>query len=482
MKKLLIAAFAAPLLLTSCQTFRPDRQDEPASDLVSSDFSTGKNAELPDQYLWWQDFQSAQLDRLIAECMGGNLTLLQAEARLRQAKARAIQAGAALTPTLGLEAGASGTQLRSTDTTGTTTTVGSEAYSFGLAASYEVDLWGRIRSSRNNAKELFAASREDLNAAAISVTAQAASTWLLYTEKMAQIAVLNEQLSTNRKVTHTLEQRSLKGRSTALEVYQQKQTLAATEALLPQAEAEAKALLSSLAIIQGKAPQSFAVPKTKALPPLPKLPATGLPADLLNNRPDIQAAYLRLSAADWAVASAKANRLPALSLTGTAQYNSDSFDSLFDNWLLNLAGNLTAPLLDGGRRKAEVDLQTALADERLAAYRATVLDAIKEVEDALSYELRIGENLAAQQRELDYAGKALTAARTRYLNGGIDYLNVLQALTSVQRLQRSTLTTQRLLLTNRVSLYRALGGIRLSNKQLKQLEAASISTAKEPQS
>ena len=149
--------------------------------------------------------------------------------------------------------------------------------------------------------------------------------------------------------------------------------------------------------------------------------------------------------------------MPALRLNGSATYQSGEFGQLFDNWILNIASGLTAPLIDGGRRTAEVRRQQAIRDELLAGYKYTVIKAVADVENALHREQQQQVLLAAQQRELDFANKALKEAETRYRQGSIDYLNVMAALSSAQRLERQLITAQRTLLSYRVALYRALG-------------------------
>jgi outer membrane protein TolC len=167
---------------------------------------------------------------------------------------------------------------------------------------------------------------------------------------------------------------------------------------------------------------------------------------------------MRLQAADWQVAAARANRLPAIRLTATAQYGKGDMDVLFDNWLLSLAGNLTAPIFDGSRRAAEVDRRQAFADENLSAYRQAVLTAIKEVEDALVSEVKQREHIKALENVLVTARKALEEAGIRYRNGLTDYLPVLTQLLAVQNLERNLIRQRAILLNSRVSLYRSLGG------------------------
>ena len=244
----------------------------------------------------------------------------------------------------------------------------------------------------------------------------------------------------------------------ALDVYQQKQLVEDIRAEIPLVEAEEQVLMHELALLLGKPPGTSLKISREDLPEPAEIPATGLPADLLSSRPDLRRAGMRLKAADWQVAEARANRLPAISLTAKAQYGKGDVDVLFDNWLLSLAGNLTAPIFDGGRRSAEVDRRQAIADENLSAYRQAVLTAIKEVEDALVNEVKQREHIRALETVLSTARKALEQAGIRYRNGVTDYLPVLTQLLSVQGLERNLIRQRANLLNARISLHRSLGG------------------------
>jgi outer membrane protein TolC len=245
----------------------------------------------------------------------------------------------------------------------------------------------------------------------------------------------------------------------ALDVYQQKQVLEDVAAEIPLVEAQERLLMHELALLLGKLPQTALKISRTDLPKPLKIPAIGLPADLLAARPDLRAAGFRLKAADWQVAAARANRLPAINLAAQAAYGKGVLDVLFDNWLLSLAGNLTAPIFDGKRRSAEVDRTLAIADENLLAYREAVLTAIKEVEDAIVSELKQQEHVNSLEQVMVTARKAFAEARNRYRNGLTDYLPVLTQLLTVQRLERELIQKQTTLLIARVSLYRALGGM-----------------------
>jgi outer membrane protein, multidrug efflux system len=328
----------------------------------------------------------------------------------------------------------------------------------GLVSRYEIDLWGRVQARQRSARLRAEGSRQDLNAAAVTIAAEVARLWVGILTQRMQHALLQEQLRTNRILLELVELRFRNALASALDVYQQKQLVDNVLAEIPLVEQEEQLLLHQMAVLAGKPPSAELRITGNRLPELAPLPPTGLPADLLAARPDVMAAGLRLQAADWQIAEARANRLPALSLTGRTRYGEGELEALLDNWLLSLAANLILPLIDGGQRRAEVDRTRAAAEEQLAAYRGAVYTAVKEVEDALVQETKQREHIVRLGQVADTARKALEEAGVRYRKGLNDYLPVLTQLLSVQNLERDLIRRQANLLATRVGLFRALGG------------------------
>ena len=441
------------ILPLSC-SFLPEREGPIAPEVpeqFSEEGGTG-NSSLD----WWKDFGSPELDRLMEETFAGNFDLRRVEARLRQARADAAIAGAGLYPDLDLNAAGGATRARS-GSSGNRSTATTENYSLGLAASYEIDLWGRVRSTANRAGALFSASAGDLDTARISLAGEVTDRWLRAVELKSRLDLVAQQLETNRTYLRLLILRQHKGLATALAVFQQEQIVAGTQSLVPLLEADLSSIRYELAVLLGKPPRTDLGLTAESLPELPPLPRIGLPATLLENRPDIRAAYFRLEAADWGVSAARANRLPALTLTGDAGYSSTDFNELFNNWFAGFAAGLLAPLIDGGRRSAEADRALAVSDEQLASYRETVLTAFREVEDALVREQKQGDYIGFLGNQLNAAKNALAEALLRYQKGDSEYLDVLSSLNSVQTLERDMLSARRDLDLYRVALYRALG-------------------------
>ena len=438
----------------SCSPFTPREIPDAAGRLPETYALYNGDADLSTP--WWESVGSAELNRLINEALAESFTLKEAWARLQQSRAVAVQAGADGYPYLEGFASTDLTRRRTPSPGGGVD--GSDTYSLGLFSSYEVDLWGRVRGQREAAQYTLAATGADFQTARITIAAQVADRWVQLLSQQLQKRLLERQLENNLIFLDLIELRFRKAMVSALDVYQQKQVVENVRARIPLVEAQAQLLRHQLAVLLGRPPRAQLGLSQAALPVIGQLPAVGLPADLLASRPDVRAAGMRLKVAQWQVAVARANRLPALQLTAGAQYGASSMDLLFDTWLLNLAADLTAPLFDGGRRAAEVDRTRAEVDENLWTYRQVVLTAIKEVEDALESESRQREHIEGLEFVMAAARSGLEEAIQRYRRGLSDYLPVLTQLIAVQDLERDLIEQQETLIRYRIALYRSLGG------------------------
>jgi NodT family efflux transporter outer membrane factor (OMF) lipoprotein len=421
----------------------PERKTPPVA--VPESFTSTGEAEVPDR--WWKTFEDAELDRLVTEALGRNLDLKVAWDRLDQAAALARQAGAAEWPTLDAVGGFVTSRARTrSPLTGDADTATARDYLLGLTAAYEVDLWGRVRATRKAAELDVHATESDVVATAMLLAAQVATTWYQLVQQQASLDLLEEQRKVSRTLLDLVEVRFKQGAVSAVDVFQQRRQLEAVKAEIPLASMRSSLLEHQLAVLLGHPPARRVVEPARVIPGLPARPATGLPAALVQRRPDLRSAFARLAAADQRTAAAVANRLPALQLTGRLETGGSNTRDLFQLWLASLAANLTAPLLDGGRRAAEVDRTRAVASERLHQYGQAVLTAFQEVEDAMVQEL------------VGLAREELKRSRERYLNGATDYLPVLAAIQALQLLERQLLEEERKLVEYRIDLYRALGG------------------------
>jgi NodT family efflux transporter outer membrane factor (OMF) lipoprotein len=461
-EKVKMRHFTASIFLTltitcmtvACAPFAPPERASLETELPATFSNLAEDAS--PQQRWWESFQDSELNNLINELLKNNLSLKEAWARLDQANALVIKSGADLYPDLNIAADASVGRRQTKDTRKTTENI--QNYSLGMFSSYEIDLWGKIRSENEAAILSYSATKEDLNAAAMTLTASVAETWIRIISQRMQKQLLHKQLTANKKVLELIELRYNNSLASALDVFQQRQVVFRSEAQIPMVEQSEALLLNELNLLLGRNPVAETSITRQKLNIPEDIPKTGLPARLLIARPDVRAALLRLEASDWRVSVAQADRLPAIRLAAGASFQADEFDLLMENWLINLAAGITAPIYDGDRRKAEVDRTKAVVAENLAAYRQNVLIAIKEVEDAMISETKLREHVSALKKQLNASQNALNEADSRYQQGIDDYLPVLTQLISVQNLEQDIIARQSDIMIARVNLYRALGG------------------------
>jgi NodT family efflux transporter outer membrane factor (OMF) lipoprotein len=401
---------------------------------------------------WWTSFNDKALDALLDQALTGNFSLRIAWDRLTQAQALADQSGAPLLPSLDGTAGVGRSVQK----------IGSRQYttefSLGAVVSYEVDLWGRVRSAYDASSLDVAASAQDLEAAAVTLSADVARTWYRLLEQRGQLALVHEQQAVNETYLKAITLRFHRGQVGAADVLQQRQLVESIRGDAIVVKAAMAVLENQLAILVGKTPGLFSPPESKEWPVLPAFPDTGLPANWVRRRPDVKASEIRVRAADRRVATAVADQFPRIALTANASTSADAVRNLFDNWFAGMAANMVAPLFDGGRRKAEVRRTEAVVSQRLNEYGQVVLVALREVEDAIDLESREKELLVSLVKQLTLSRQAKQQTLQNYAKGNADFTRYLTAILSYQQLQRKQLQAQRDLVLFRIDLYRALAG------------------------
>ncbi len=441
---------------------------------------------------WWESFGDRELDGLVESAFGGNLDLRAAYARLAAADAAVRVGYAAYIPSV--SAGADVNTSRSVFNFGGGQgpvpgggAFGVELSQFNLQAalSYEVDLWGRFYGQAMAGVAEMAASEGDLATMHVTVSATVVDTWLQLIEQNATLALIEEQRKVNATYLELVELRFRQGQASALDVFQQRQRVAALDAQVPPLKAQLDVLGYQLAVLLGRPPGAVSV-STGRLPELPPVPEVGIPAVLLAQRPDVRAAQARVVAADHRVGSAIGARFPRLSLSASGGFRGfDVVNGLFDNWLYNLVAGLTAPLTDQVRLEAEERQARARLEEQVANYGQAVLGALREVEEALTREVRQDALLEELDKQLEVAEATLAEARRRYFNGLSDYLPVLTALETQQTTEQRALAARRQRLSIRVQLCRALGGAWLDDvgkKKRREGEMMPQTDPEEPES
>jgi len=423
-------------------------------------FSTSGSVPAPAR--WWTAFGDPTLDALVEEALRSNDGLATAWYRLRAARALAERAGSNLFPDLDAELGATVFSSEGENGGGDLTDAfdggSGEELRLGLAAAYEVDLWGRVRAGVE-AEELRAeAAESDYRSAALSLAAEVARTWFQLLEAREQLALIDRQIEANAKAARLLENRFGGGQVRGVDILRQRQLVEATREERLVAQSRLAVLSHLLAVLLGRAPRAEPPAAPAALPELPPRPETGLPAELIQRRPDLLAAHRRLRAADRDLAVAVAERYPRLTLTASVATEDGGGAELFDDWVRSLSAGLLAPVFRAGELEAEAERAEALARQRLHEYAEATLVAWREVEDALVQEARQLERVRSLETQLRLAEQAYGQLRIEYLNGQRGYVDPLLALADQQELGRGLISARRTLLEFRIALYRALAG------------------------
>lgn len=438
--------FIAGLLLASIGcTNRKVKRNYPTRSLMP--FSSSGQVDMPDR--WWTAFNDPALDFQVNQALGENFTLGAALYRLRAARALARREASDLLPDVNGVIDILSRMGRGPDRTRS---------ALRLDAAYQVDLWGEIQS-RVEAERLRAgATHADYHAVALTLAAEVARTWYSLIEAHAQLKLLNEQIESNRNGLKAQEARFRFGVVRSPDVFRQQQLVESTLEQAVVVRARIEILEHQLAVLTGQLPQSASYNPGTDLPSLPPLPDTGMPSELLNRRPDVRRDYLAFAAADRDLASAISDQYPRISLAGSIINAAESPETLFRDWFVSIGGQLIAPLLDGGQRRAEVDRNLAVVRQRFNEYGQTMLIAFREVEDALALERYQLQRIDRLEEQLRLAGLSREQLTGQYLIGADNYLDVLSALQGEQRLQRETLSARLELVLIRIGLYLALAG------------------------
>lgn len=446
------------LMVTGCMS---SRERDTAAGLNLEGYNAGNQEAVFWQSGWWSHYEDEALNTILETAFSKNPDLNQIRARLSQAEAVTMSNRSAFFPTL--DVNGSRSQLEGD----TSLSTGSD-YSLRGAASYELDLWGENIAQFKSARLREQASREDLYAAGITLAANIVNNWLQLASLYDQEAIIRKQIDTNKTVLGLQEKRFERGSAVALDVLQQEETLARSQALLPDILSAQRQAKNNLAVLVGQTPGDSLDLRIEGLPTPLAIPPYGLPSDLLSDRPDIRAGWARLIAADHDTWAAFTDRLPRFDLT--ASYSSDAakISDLFSAWLLDMAAGVALPIIDGGSRRAEEMRRDALGDEAYYVYQSLVLQAVLDVENSLTQNIYQDQKLDALRKQLDASYKTLEQAQFSYANGESSYINVLNSLTNSQTLEQQIAIERLAQAQARVNLYRVLGGRSWAEHTFKQ--------------
>jgi multidrug efflux system outer membrane protein len=396
---------------------------------------------LPDD--WWKLFNDRELNRLVDRAMAANTDLAAAKARVETARALVGLDRARMFPRLDLN-GAAGITRASQDATYERLPQGlpieipleTERYRGTFDLSYEPDLWGRNRRLLEASAAEAAAAEALLDAQRLGVATEVARQYFLICGLNAQERVIQDTLQ-SRQETLDLQQSKLDaGLTDGLASSQARTELELAKNDLALVQRQRGAAGNALAILCGTTPADFKITSSSLLPVMPEIRA-GLPSEVLNRRPDVRAAEHQLRAANARIGVAAAAFYPNFSLSTGGGFESIDVKSFLDwqNRVLSLGAGLTAPVLDAGSNKASFDAAVSRRDESLAAYKNTLLIALREVEDSLVDLKGLARSRKALEQALDSARQTKRIAQERYDKGLSGYLEVVEAGRTVLRVE-----------------------------------------------
>ncbi len=403
---------------------------------------------------WLNDLDDGTLTALVHEALTANPSAEAALARVAAGRARAVIAGAGELPstTLNLRAARSQRNTNGLELTGNT-------FDLNLGASWEVDLWQRLAARTHAAVADAAATEQDWRATRLLLAADVADAWYTAAESHLQLRLAAQRVSSFRDTLAVITERYREGLVEALDVRLARENLATAEAGLSARQRSLDAARRGLETLLGRYPAGTLAVLADLPEPRRAVPA-GLPSALLERRPDILAASLRVEAAAARHTDASRNRLPGFSLTASGGTASDRLLDLlnWDHLVWSLAAGIVQPLFQGGRLKAEEALAHANDREALANYARTVLTAFREVETALAAEPLLTAQVASQGDAAQEASAAAALALERYRAGLTEIITLLDTQRRAFNTESTRIETRLRRLQNRIELYRALGG------------------------
>ncbi|GKS02538.1 RND transporter [Sphingomonas aquatilis] len=473
MVRLTASPFAAPALaalaLAGC-TVGPDyRAKTPAELGVPIAYSVPAPASPEDLTRWWSNFDDPVLGQLVEQARGANTDIAQAIGRLRQAREALVQSRASLLPTLSGSAGyqrnenlrGGGRSFTLPDGTVVDTGGGgTNSFSAGLSASYQVGLFGEIRRTVEASRAQYEASGFDYATVLLSVESEVARNYVLARAYQAQLANARASLAIQDDNLEIAGFRVQAGLVSSVDVEQARSQRAQTAASVPQIEQQYAAAVARLGVLTGQAPGALrsALAPPRAIPKGPASVGVGIPADALRRRPDVRSAERTLAAATARIGVAKAQLYPALAITGNINSNATSLSGLGDAITGGLFAGLTQAIFNGGRLRAQVRSNEAAADTAFANYKGVVLLALEDIENA------IVALDSARRRETqfaiayDAANASAILSRSQYRTGLTDFTTLNQQEAALLSAQNGLTQARSDQATALIALYDALGG------------------------
>lgn len=441
------------LALAACTAVGPDYRAPEAASLAVPESYTGPAGEASAQDLsrWWEQFDDPLLTRLVGEASAGNLDLAVSSARLTQAREALVQARAGLVPQVGASAGAGRNFGSGNDNSN---------FNVGADASWEIDLFGRIRRGVEAAGADAEGVYYDREALRTAIAAEVATNYIVARLTQERLAIARDTLAIADDNLQIAQWRVQAGLASSLDSEQARAARASAAASIPSLESSFASTTYRLAVLTGRAPGALTAELTQAqpIPEGPEQIATGIPADTLRQRPDVRSAERSLAAATARVGVAEAQLYPGFRLSGSIGTSAFSLGGLFDAITGSILAGIDQTLFDGGRLRSQLRSQQAATEGALATYRQSVLTALEDVENAL-----VQLQSARQRQEqfaiaFDAANNSAILARIQYRSGLTDFQTLLDQERSLLSARDGMASSRGDEAQSLVQLYRALGG------------------------
>jgi NodT family efflux transporter outer membrane factor (OMF) lipoprotein len=428
---------------------------------------------------WWTQFGDPELNSLIQRALKDNPDLQSAASRVREARQQERVAFAAELPSVSgtgnaltlnsnrktAAASAAGTSAGATSAAGGLQ-IPSHANLFaaGFDATWELDLFGGTRRSIEAARANTEAAEWARRDGQVSLMAEVANDYLTLRTLQTRIVIGEQELKRQQGLFKLIDARRKTGFLTGLDSNQQSEQVALAAAMIPQLDAEARAMIHALGVLVGQPPetlmQELKASDSVTLPPPPPTLPVGLPSALLERRPDIREAERRLAAANAEIGVQAANLYPKVNLIGLASFASPSISNLFsaDNFASAAAGLVSEPIFDGGKTRAQIRAAKEERRQAYLAYQSAVLSAFQNVEDALGRLTSEETRRARLADSVTAASNSLAIAQAQYRTGVVPFINVLQSENALLNSRDQLTQSDSQALTDVVAVYKALGG------------------------
>ena len=457
-RSILYAALCA--LLAACTVgpdyVRPADTTSPAYK-EAGDWKTAAPADQFTRGAWWKIYNDAELDRLEAAATEANQQLAAAAARYRESQTLVDQARAGLFPAVSVGGGATrGSSSASTTAGGSSVR---NSLSATIDASWEVDLWGRVRRAVEASVANAAATADDLESARLSIQGQLAIAYFSLRVSDSGQRLLDRTVDAYQQTLILTTNRYNAGVAARAEVVQADAQLKSAQAQAVDNRASRAQFEHAIAVLVGQAPSQFSLAVGDDLPMPPDVPP-GIPSQLLERRPDIAAAERRMAAANAQIGVATAAFFPALSLSASGGFASSKLAQLLSlpNRFWSIGTNIAEPLFDAGLHRAQRAQTVAQYDEAVANYRQSVLAGFQEVEDNLATLAVLKQETVIQQAAVDAARRSVDLTTNQYKAGIVGFINVFAAQTVLFSNERTLVQVRGREWQANVTLVRALGG------------------------